>query len=78
MNKKSEHEKQRTKEICRQQKPKFSMDCKHQNFTEGTAWTKQIKLIKQKKHKFSKECKIPERLWDHCIKQTNHTQDHWN
>jgi len=25
------------KKICRQQKPKFSMDCKHQNFTEGTA-----------------------------------------
>ena len=35
MNKKPEHEKQRTKEICRQQKPKFSMDCKHQNFTKG-------------------------------------------
>ena len=34
-------------------------------------------INKTKKHKFSKECKIQERLWDHCIKQTNHIQDHW-
>ena len=43
--------------VCRQQKPKFSMDCKHQNFTEGTAWTKQIKLIKQKNTNFLRNAK---------------------